>query len=186
MGYMDAAKKKNHGVFASGSVTITPAFDYHVIIGTGNHQWLFENFADEKPETKISFGVSASLNVTVGANVFMAADSDVASLTGIAAGKYLAQIFSHHERVQFSASGTDPILPGQTITGPSGSGLVVAVVITSGSWAGADAAGYIDYENPVGSFAPTDNIQVSAVTKAQAVLGSSRGIDIFMSNVGVG
>lgn len=66
-------------------------------------------------------------------------------------------------------AGSVAISAGDTITGsPSGAtGLVlVDAVVTSGSYVGADAAGYIVFTSLTGNFVDAQAIQVSAVTRA--------------------
>lgn len=62
-------------------------------------------------------------------------------------------------------TGSAAINVGDTVTTASGSGYVLRVDITSGSW-GANAAGNLIVTAVTGSFADNEALQVSAVTKA--------------------
>lgn len=66
-------------------------------------------------------------------------------------------------------TGTVAIVAGSTVTNPGGaSALVVSVTLTSGSWAGGDAAGTLILTSLIGAWANNDVIQVSASTRALA------------------
>lgn len=66
-------------------------------------------------------------------------------------------------------TGTAAIAAGDVVTNPSGAtGLVVSVTLSSGSWAGGDAAGVLILTTVSGAWADNDVIQVSAVTRALA------------------
>ena len=65
-------------------------------------------------------------------------------------------------------TGTAAIAAGDTVTGPSATALVAAVTVSSGSWAGGDAAGTLILTSVTGAWADNEDIQVSAATKAKA------------------
>jgi hypothetical protein len=64
--------------------------------------------------------------------------------------------------------GTAAIAAGDIVTGTSVTALVVSVTLSSGSWAGGDAAGTLVLTSVSGAWADNGNIQVSAATKALA------------------
>lgn len=69
------------------------------------------------------------------------------------------------------ASGSAPIIAGQTVTGATSgaTGKVLADgVVTSGSYGGSNAAGYLGLGVVTGTFVDGENLQVSGVTKAVA------------------
>lgn len=81
--------------------------------------------------------------------------------------------------------GVGAITEGQTVTGATsaatGKALIDAVV-TSGSYGGGNAVGYLVLTNVTGTFQDNENLQVSAVTKSQAdglavELGASNDTD---------
>lgn len=65
-------------------------------------------------------------------------------------------------------TGTAAIAAGDTVTGTGATAMVVSVTLTSGSWAGGDAAGTLVLTSVTGAWADNDAIQVSAATKALA------------------
>jgi len=74
----------------------------------------------------------------------------------------------------FNSGGTTEIAAGDTIAGASSSatGLVQAVTIDSGSWAGGDAAGTLTLRRKVGRFSNGENINVGAATNLATVNGA--------------
>lgn len=72
-------------------------------------------------------------------------------------------------------TGTAAIAAGDTVTGTSATGLVVSVTLSSGSWAGGDAAGTLILTSVTGAWADNDAIQVSAATKALASAATVAG-----------
>ena len=64
--------------------------------------------------------------------------------------------------------GTAEVVIGDTVTGASSSasGVVVDVVISSGTWSGGDAAGYLALKTVSGTFTNGEFLQVSAANKA--------------------
>lgn len=72
-------------------------------------------------------------------------------------------------------TGTAEIAAGDTVTGTSATGLVVSVSVSSGSWAGGDAAGTLVLTSVTGAWADNDDIQVSAATKAKASAATVAG-----------
>jgi hypothetical protein len=67
-------------------------------------------------------------------------------------------------------AGTAAIAVTNIVTGATSgaSGEALVVTLTSGSWAGGDAAGYLILFNVSGTFQDNENLQVSAATKAVA------------------
>lgn len=74
-------------------------------------------------------------------------------------GEYSTQAFD---------TGTAEIAAGDVVTGTSATGLVVSVTLSSGSWAGGDAAGTLLLTSVTGAWVDNGDIQVSAATKALA------------------
>lgn len=72
-------------------------------------------------------------------------------------------------------TGVGAINVGDVVTGPGGSGYVLRVEITSGTWGGGDAEGDLIITALTGSFAAAQALQVSAVTKATATGGATLG-----------
>lgn len=79
-------------------------------------------------------------------------------------GRTLASEAVHH-LLPFD-TGTSAIAAGDTATGPSGSGYVLRVDLSSGSWGSGDAAGTLVIGALSGSFADNDAISVSGSPKA--------------------
>lgn len=67
-------------------------------------------------------------------------------------------------------TGTAAIAIADAVTGATSAatGKVVNVILSSGSWAGGDAAGYLIIYDVTGTFVTTENLQVAAATKAHA------------------
>lgn len=60
-------------------------------------------------------------------------------------------------------SGTDEPQLGRVVTGATSGavGIIVAIVLTSGSWGGNDAAGYFVIRESTGTFQAAENISIS-------------------------
>ncbi len=69
---------------------------------------------------------------------------------------------------QYFDAGTAAIAAGNTVTGATASAEVVSVTVSTGSWAGSDAAGYLILTNVSGSFIDNEKIKVGGVNKADA------------------
>ncbi len=80
-------------------------------------------------------------------------------------------------KLAFDAGGTTPIAVGDTVTGASSgaSGVVMAVGVTSGSWAGSNAAGVLYLKTLSGTFSNDEAVQVGGSTRATANGASVRG-----------
>lgn len=72
-------------------------------------------------------------------------------------------------------TGTVAIAVGETVTGPSATAIVASVTLSSGSWAGGDAAGTLVLTSVTGAWADNDAIQVSAATRALASAATVTG-----------
>jgi hypothetical protein len=72
-----------------------------------------------------------------------------------------------------------PIKVGDTVTGlaSGAAGVVTGVVVTSGSWVGNNAAGYLFIKNKTGIFQNDEALQVSGVTLATSNTGTLFGGD---------
>ena len=77
--------------------------------------------------------------------------------------------------VQEFDTGTVAIAVGAIVTGTGASAEVLAVELTTGSWAGGDQAGRLILGNVTGAWANNDAIQVSGVTRALASLATYQG-----------
>lgn len=68
-------------------------------------------------------------------------------------------------------TGTNEIFPGDTIVGHTSgaTALVKAVVVTSGTWAGGDAAGYIVFTNMTGTPVAGEHVYVNGAKHAESV-----------------
>ena len=95
--------------------------------------------------------------------------------TGASGSMVLGNItgtFQDNENIQMPLlafdTGTSEISAGDTITGASSgkTAEVTSVTITSGSYAGSDAAGYISVKNNTGTWTNNENINVSGSSKA--------------------
>lgn len=80
--------------------------------------------------------------------------------------------FSDGEDLQMSLlnfdGGSEEIFAGDTVTGETSgeTAIVTSVTISSGTWSGSDAAGWLSIKNNSGTWTNDENIQVSGVTKA--------------------
>ncbi len=72
------------------------------------------------------------------------------------------------ETMNFTSGGTTEIAEGDTITGDSSAktAVVKRVILTSGTWAGGDAAGRFVLYSVSGAFTPGEGLEVSAVNLA--------------------
>lgn len=80
-------------------------------------------------------------------------------------------------KLAFDAGGTTPIAVGDTVTGATSgaTGVVMAVGVSSGSWAGSNAAGVLYIKDLSGTFSNDESIQVGGSTRATANGASVRG-----------
>ncbi len=80
--------------------------------------------------------------------------------------------FSDGEDLQMSLlnfdGGSEEIFAGDTVTGETSgeTAIVTSVTISSGTWSGSDAAGWLSIKNNSGTWTNDENIQVSGVNKA--------------------
>lgn len=78
--------------------------------------------------------------------------------------------------VAFSAGGTTAIAVGDTITTGTGSGYVLRVTLTSGSWAGSNAVGILAVTVYTGTITSGQTISVSASPRATASADAELGL----------
>lgn len=78
--------------------------------------------------------------------------------------------------VPFDAGGTTAIAVGDTITTGTGSGIVLRVTLTSGSWAGSNAAGILAVTAYTGTITNDQTISVSASPRATAADDAEQGL----------
>lgn len=77
-------------------------------------------------------------------------------------------------KVQFSSGGTASIQPGDTITGATSAATatVAAVDLTSGSWAGGDAAGWLWLHSKTGTF-QAEGLNTAAQSNIASISGAT-------------
>lgn len=95
--------------------------------------------------------------------------------TDVGDGNTVRGVFAFTYLVPFDAGQSEgPIKVGDTITGltSSATGVVTGVVVTSGTWAGDDAAGYLFIKSKTGTFQNDESLQVSATTLATSNTGT--------------
>jgi hypothetical protein len=107
----------------------------------------------------VTVGNGAAINVELGwvpdvVQVYNATDGDLIT-QGFLLGDAKRWI------VPFSSGGTTEIAEGNTITGATSgaTGMVEEVLLSSGSWAGGDAAGFFVVSNVVGTFG-SENVKL--------------------------
>jgi hypothetical protein len=84
--------------------------------------------------------------------------------------------------VAFTSGGTYVIAEGNTITGATSAAtaVITRVVLTSGSWAGGDAAGYLVFASQTGTF-QAENLNVGANLNVATIAGNSSAITLSPS-----
>jgi hypothetical protein len=77
----------------------------------------------------------------------------------------------------FTSGGTYEIVAGNTITGATShaTGIVVAVTLSSGSWAGGNAAGSLRFRTQTGTFS-AENLDVGTNTNVATIAGAATQI----------
>ena len=141
-------KALNHlGTVSSGIATIDFDFTDNSLNTAGAHAWSFENAAEDHPDTSVLLIVTTPTTITVPADtVFYSTQT----LSALPIGDYQVEIFSSRPRLSFDA-GANEILVGDVLTGVTTghTGTVTEVVVTSGTWGGNDAAGFVtmQYDN---------------------------------------
>ena len=77
-------------------------------------------------------------------------------------------------RLAFTSGGTTEIVPGNTITGATSASTanVLAVITTSGTWAGGDAAGYFIIDTNAAAFV-SENLGVGTSLNLATIAGNS-------------
>ena len=81
--------------------------------------------------------------------------------------------------IAFTSGGPTEPLEGQTITGATSTatGVIGRVIVTSGTWAGGDAAGRLILKSQTGVFQP-ENINIGASLDVASVAGDSAAISL--------
>lgn len=79
-------------------------------------------------------------------------------------------------KINVSANNTTEPFPGDTVTTISGSGIIDAIRLTSGSWAGGDAVAIMYIKDLTGSMLNTEQLQISAVNIALLTSNDVKGI----------
>lgn len=82
-------------------------------------------------------------------------------------------------QLNFTSGGTYEIAEGDVITGETSTATatVTRVVVTSGTWAGGDAAGYVVFASQTGTFA-SETIKVGANLNVATIAGNSSAITL--------
>ena len=88
-------------------------------------------------------------------------------------------LFSFAKKIAFTSGGTYQVVEGNTITGATSAAtaLVKRVNITSGTWGGGDAAGWLTINTQVGTF-QAENLNVGANLNVATVAGNSSDITL--------
>jgi len=63
-------------------------------------------------------------------------------------------------RMAFDSGSEEPAI-GKTLTSASGSGVVSAIKVASGTWAGEDAVGYVEFVSITGEFADNEEVSIT-------------------------
>ena len=127
----------------------------------------------ERPQLYIG-AYCGGLEVNSAGNLYMLSATGKQPWTGTCMGK-----------LPFG-TGTTAIIKGDTVTGASSgkTGIVVAVYVASGTWAGGDAAGFLYVKYPGANWANwtnPENIQVGGVTRA-ATTGTGEALGLTRQN----
>jgi len=112
----------------------------------------------------------AQYGLTAGPQEFSFAAADVAD------GNTIYGAFAYVWAIPFTAGQSEgPIKVGDTVTGANSSatGVVTEVVVTSGTWAGDDAAGYLLVKTKTGTFQNNEPLQVGGITMATTATGAT-------------
>lgn len=82
-------------------------------------------------------------------------------------------------RLDFTSGGSYEVLEGDTITGATSTetATVERVVVTSGTWSGGDAAGYLVISSPSGAF-QAENLDVGANANVATIAGDATAITL--------
>lgn len=83
------------------------------------------------------------------------------------------------DTLAFTSGGTTEVSVGDTITGATSeaTAVVVSVSLSSGSWAGGDAAGNFTIENKSGTF-QSENLNVGSSSNVATIAADSSGADL--------
>jgi hypothetical protein len=98
----------------------------------------------------------------------------------VADGNSVCGVFGYVFVVPFDAGQSEgPIKVGDTITGhtSAATGIVTEVVVTSGTWAGDNAAGYLTIKTKTGTFQDNEELWVSGVKWAVSNTGTANAGD---------
>ncbi|MCU7816332.1 MAG: hypothetical protein KZQ81_14295 [Candidatus Thiodiazotropha sp. (ex Rostrolucina anterorostrata)] len=77
-------------------------------------------------------------------------------------------------------SGTDYPLPGETVTNGTATAIIIKLQVTSGTWAGSDAAGVLTISPPAGgSFSATDALTFSVSPDTSVATSSDSQIELL-------
>ena len=85
----------------------------------------------------------------------------------------------------FTSGGTTAIAVGDTIVGESGAAtaVVLSITLTSGSWAGGNAAGFLYIDTQVGAF-QSETLKVGANLNLATIAADSSARGMFVINPG--
>jgi hypothetical protein len=68
--------------------------------------------------------------------------------------------YADADKMDFDSGSEEPAI-GATLTSASGSGVVTAVKVTSGTWAGGDVVGYVEFSSITGEFKNNETVDIS-------------------------
>lgn len=90
--------------------------------------------------------------------------------------------------IAFTSGGTEEILPGQTLTGATSAAtcVVMAVWLTSGTWAGGDAAGFLFVKSDSGTFQSENLNNTTTGTSNVATIGAALDAAGLFKHLGAG
>lgn len=138
------------------------------------------NFTINDGATDFVVGDTITVTVPVGGLQYRAINfsgvDGSAKAAGLAFATYDASA-SGNRTVAYTSGGTYEILPGDTITGATSSSTarVVSLTLTSGTWAGGDAAGTLTVDDRNGAL-QSENLNVGGNTNVATIGGDSAAV----------
>ena len=138
------------------------------------------NFTINDGATDFAVGDTFTVTVPVGGLQYRAVNfsgvDGSANAAGLSYATYDASA-SGQRTVAFTSGGTYEILPGDTITGATSTSTarVVAVTLSSGTWAGGDAAGTLTLDTRSGAL-QAENLDVGGNSNVATIGGDSTAV----------
>lgn len=138
------------------------------------------NFTLTDGSTDFVFGSLFSIAVPAGSGKITAISPSAVDGTGIAYGFMAAACnaaASGRRTLAYTSGGTYEIEAGDTITGATSlaTARVVAITLSTGTWAGGDAAGTMTLEDQSGTF-QSENLNVGGNTNVATIAGNSSAV----------